>query len=262
MIKREICIEAINLKSNKLNGYRLLTVYSKELGILRLSGSRLGGRSEAFVRNNFWINYNEKSEIHSIKQSEFIGHCKGISQNYEKLINAWQWAEFLEACSHTGEDNSQELFDLFWTCLEKAEEMSVEVYEQRALILNLYFLWNLSHFLGYEPNLHLCQQNHEKSNCPLLKNEAKFHDLFFDFEQGGILCSACPSDLVMSTYSSKILGGIYKIFTELQNQNLKEILTKNLEINYQKPALEFAKKTLQKYLQVHAHHKLKSIGLK
>ena len=86
--------------------------------------------------------------------------------------------------------------------------------------------------------------------------------MFFDFEQGGILCSACPSDLVMSTYSSKILGGIYKIFTELQNQNLKEILTKNLEINYQKPALEFAKKTLQKYLQVHAHHKLKSIGLK
>ncbi len=262
MIKREICIEAINLKSNKLNGYRLLTVYSKELGVLKLSGSKLGGRAEAFVRNNFWINYSEKSDIHSIRQSEFIGLFKGINQNYEKLMGAWQWAEFLEACSHTGEDHSQEIFDLFWNCLKTLEEIPEQVYEQKGLILNLYFLWNLSHFLGYEPNLHLCQQNHEKFDCPLLKNEAKFHDLFFDFEQGGILCSACPGDLQMTPYSSKILGGIYKIFIDLKEQNLDQILSENIQNTHQKPALEFTKKTLQKYLQIHAHHKLKSISLK
>jgi len=241
--KQEIQIEAINLRTIKLNGYKLLSVYSKEYGLMKLSGSKLGGRSEPFVRNYFWIS-GGSNEIHNIKQSEFISHFKNLSLDLDKLTCAWQFAEFLEACSHFHEEKSPEIFNLFIECLTHMDTEEVDLQA-----LSNYFLWQLSEYLGYKPHLTLCEL--ESAECKLKQNPEL--EAWFDFEQGGVLCKGCSEKA--STDSVRILPGIYKLLNSLDgaNHNFKE--------KCKTGAVDFVNSLLKRYLQKHTSKKMKSLNI-
>lgn len=242
--RQEICIEALNLKTRKLNGYKLLTVYSKEYGVLKLTGSKLGGRSEPFVHNYFYIVFG-KEDIHKIVQTEFIGHFSKLNSNLERMAHAWQYADFLEACTEGQDEKSAQIFDLLFHSLKALEES-----ENNFEDISLQFLWQLSIFLGYKPNLSLCGLGPE---CHLQKNinQDNFPSAFFDFESGGILCLSCPSQEVIGSEAVKILPGIYKALLALEKGKMSE----NLKIN------KFLLSLLQRYLQKHSCRKLKSLEI-
>ncbi len=240
--KREVCIEAINLKTHKLSGYKLLSVYSKEYGLLKLSGSKLGGRSEPFVRNLFWIQMTEGADIHKIVNSEFQEHFSSLSLSLERMSTAWYFADYLEACSHPNEDRSQEIFSLF---LNSLKELSNQVSVPDLDSITISFMWDLARLLGYKPNLRMCNQ--EAAECSINRNQ----DLraWFDFEAGGILCEKCSE---RPSYDSVIiLPGIYKCLKLLdEGKTLNEC---------PKGAVSFVTQLLQRYLQRHTNRKMKSL---
>lgn len=245
---KETCIEAINLRTRKLNGFKLLTVFSREYGLIKLSGSKLGGRSEPFVHNLYWIG-NSKSEIHSIKHSEFKGQFRNITTDLDKLSLAWQYAEFLEACSHHQEERSSEIFDLFQETLSQLAQAANNDF---APISNNFF-WHLSELLGYKASLTLCDQ--PETNCAL-KSRPESVEAWFDFEHGGILCSACKQR--PSGDCIRVLPGIYKLLNILENSNQKTN-TNNSVKNI--AAEDFVTNILQKHLQKHTDRKMKSTNI-
>ncbi|MDJ0625699.1 MAG: DNA repair protein RecO [Candidatus Caenarcaniphilales bacterium] len=241
-MKESISIEAINLRTKKVNGFKILTVFSKEYGLIKLSGSKLGGRSEPFVHNRYWINFGS-NDIHSIKQTEFIDHFRNLSTDLDKLYLAWQFAEFIEACSHFHEERSEQIFDLLFECLDQLERNN----DVNNVELVNYFLWKLTEFLGYKPNLSMC----ERTKCSLLEGELV--DSWFSFQQGGVSCSAC-SNKPTSDFVT-ILPGIYKqlnYLSSIDEFQSQESISDN--------ALNFVRTLLQRYLQTHTDRKIKSIN--
>ncbi len=239
--KQEICIEAINLKTRKLNGYKLLTVYSKEYGVLKLTGSKLGGRSEPFVHNHFYISFG-KEDIHKIIQTEFIGYFSKLNLNLERMAHAWQYSDFLEACSEAQDERSPQIFDLLFNSLS-----SLQKTEDQFENISLQFLWQLSVLLGYKPNLGLCnlgQQCHLNQKL----NQENWPNAFFDLEAGGVLCSACPEEPITAE-SIKILPNVYKALLLLEKGQISD----NAKLN------QFLLGLLQRYLQKHTCQKLKSL---
>lgn len=237
---KEKCVEAINLRVQKLNGFKLITAFSKEHGLLKLCGSKLGGRSEPFVHNLYWIS-NSKSDIFSIRHTEFKGQFKELLTDLDRLTWAWQFAEFIETGSHYNEDKSREIFDLF---LGSLEQLSKSKKDEINFICSS-FLWNLSAMLGYKVSLGLCDR--ERSDCKLYK-ESENTEAWFDLEQGGIMCSACQERT--SRNKVKILPNIYRTLIGLENNR------KVSEHNQQ--AEEFITSLLQKHLQEHTNKRLKS----
>jgi DNA repair protein RecO (recombination protein O) len=236
--KREVCIEAINLRTHKLSGYKLLTVYSKEHGLIKLSGSKLGGRSEPFVHNRFWISIGQ-SEIHNIRQTEFIAHFTDVSRDLSKMAHAWQYAEFLEACTHENEERSEDIFNLLLGSLSSLEEGSTDLNT-----VSINFLWNLTKLMGYEPSLKLCGLPDQ--DCELV-NGARDREAWFDFEHGGLLCSACAER--PSPDSIDILPKIYAVLNGLE---------KGVIASASSGANQFVMSILQRYLQKHSKRKIKS----
>lgn len=169
----ELCVEAINLRSRKTISGRILSVYSKELGLLKLSGSKLGGRSEPFVNNLFWLKFRNDSEIQSIKASEFKRHFKDISSNLASLSYAWLFCELLENLSHFSDDKSKDVFNLFYSSLET---LNLAKDETSCIHTALEFTWRLLCLTGYKPDLSVLKN---------IKSESH-GDFFFDLTEGQI----------------------------------------------------------------------------
>ena len=238
----EIELEALNLRTRRLNGYKLLTVYSREYGLLKLSGSKLGGRSALLVHNKFWIKAG-REDIHRILQSEFLNYWPALSLNIEKMSFALFFAELLEKLTNSYDPESPQIFEL----LIKAVQQLAEAPLQNTQLENigLLFLWNLSKNLGYQPSVTLSDpQKHytfNTENQPIV---------WFDLNAGELIYSSYQST---NNYSKdnliQILPGIYRA---LQN------LSKNQAISSPQ-ANHFLFKLMQRYLQVHSPQKFKAL---
>ncbi|MDX1920969.1 MAG: DNA repair protein RecO [Candidatus Caenarcaniphilales bacterium] len=245
---QETRIEAINLRTRRVNGFKILTVFSKEYGLLKLSGSKMGGRSEPFVHNVYWIKLGP-SEIHNIKVTEFKGHFKQIIKDLDKMVYAWQFAELLEACSHFYEEKSEIIYNLFYETLSSLEEPNADY-----LLISNYFIWKLADSLGYKPNLRGCQK--EYSDCHL--NKTFNYEAWLDLEHGEISCNFCSQR--PSSEHVKILPGVYSSLHTLENiSNYEDYFTHASSRNEQ--AIEFVTKILQRYLQKHTEKRIKSMSV-
>jgi recombinational DNA repair protein (RecF pathway) len=242
-MKEEVKVEAINLHTKKLNGYKLITAYSREYGLVKMSGSKLGGRSEPFVKNNYWIKISN-SEIHQIKHSEFLHHQKGLIDDFDKLIFACQLSEYLESCSHFGDDHSSEIYELFDNCLALLGEGSQDLIH----IMN-YFLWNLSGELGYQPNLFGCLDR--LPSCHLKEN--KDLKCWFDLDHGDLFCERCSNGEFGEIV--QILPSVLQSLIGLNEKNYLQFKRENLK------AEEFVKSILHRHIQRHCLKKIKLIGL-
>lgn len=169
-------IRAINLQVKKLPKNKLIKVYSREKGLLLLSGTKLGGRSEPFVENIFSVKFNNNSDIHNIKASDYQQHFKNILLDYNQLSIAWHFAELLENFSHSYDIHSPELFDLFYISLDSLNN-SQSYQEEISLPILLKFLWNFILFTGYKPDFSILIQETINKNTIL----------YFDLEEGELI---------------------------------------------------------------------------
>lgn len=221
-------IRAINLQTKKLPKNKLLKVYSRERGLLLLSGNKLGGRSEPFVENIFTVKFSNRSDIHTIQASDFQLHFKNILLDYNHLSIAWNFAELLESFSHSDDVHSPELFDLFYISLDSLNQ--AEYYqEDKSLLILLKFLWNFIVFIGYKPDFKILDNYLGQEKI-----------LYFDLEEGELIAHK-PEDSINNNYSYiDILPKVQQAFSYLLASEYS-----NLNISLQK----FCISILLRYLQ-------------
>ncbi|MDX1918962.1 MAG: DNA repair protein RecO C-terminal domain-containing protein [Candidatus Caenarcaniphilales bacterium] len=238
---KEVCIEAINLRSIKLNGFKLLVVYSREYGLLKLSGSKLGGRSEPFVHNLYWIGMGSE-EIHRIKQSEFQDYYREITSDFTRLSCASTMAEILEQCTHFHEEQSAAIFGLFRESLTLLNHRDKP---EKSILLN--FLWRICELIGYGVNLRLC--GYEGRDCALSRDLQKV-EAWLDLDHGGISCSTCT--MLRPGHSIEVLPNIYQAMLALKEGHYE--CTQNASTH-------FLINLLLRHIQNQTDRKLKSVDL-
>lgn len=146
----EIYITGINLHTVKLLNNKLLKIYSPDHGLVMLSGTKLGGRSEPFVINKYHIRITPNKDIFHIKQSEFVSHYTSINTHYELMSWSWYIAELYSIFSHFNDSQSQELYELLCNTLTAFQYYNPEEFSYR--IIALEFLWEFIGLIGFCPN--------------------------------------------------------------------------------------------------------------
>ncbi len=179
-------VEGINLRCQRLNGYKLLTVFTRELGLLKLTGSKLGGRSEPFVHIRYSFEHKTNREIFNIKSSEFIGSYPKLYEDYDRLQLAWEGAGYLDSCCEQNFEGLEPIFDQFLLFLSTLNEQ-----QANPKLIFLQFVWGLCGDLGYEPSPCL---HGEPELCALNFLEGNSCRAFFDLLGGGLICPVCQAE--------------------------------------------------------------------
>ncbi len=247
-MKKEVCCDCINLRCRKLPSTRILSVYSKEYGLVKLSGSKLGGRAQSFICNKFWIELQEGKDIYNIKHSEFIKNFSNLEKDLLILYHAFFYVEILEQASHFHDEKSEKIFNLLYKALEYLDELAIKENNNSFVLCNtLYFLWNIIILLGYEPVLNI-KDNFESEN-----------KIIFDFENGLIDFKA--HDFKFSKdFCVELLPNSYKAFLNLEKLKLSNIEDLEKTINLNDKLIFFLINTLQRYLQIKIDRKFKSFS--
>ena len=238
-MKKDLLIRSINLSCKKIGSSRILFVYSKEYGLLKLSGRKLAGRSQSFVENLFFVREQKNSDILAIQRSEFQRDFPQISTDYEKMLLALKYCFYLQKTSHYQDEKSPQIYQLFLESLEKINLLDLELsFDQLKKIYCFYelkFLFELVDLLGYQINLQACANSQKE------KNSSSF---WFDFSQGSLICDSCRDK---KKKYLKILPGV---FTYLQKLRERENFSQ-LELEKKQRVNQFLLKIMQSYLRFH-----------
>lgn len=230
--QNHVKINALNLRLIKLPQHKIIKVYSDEYGLLSLSGKRLGGRSEPFVHNIFYIKYNPQKDIQQIQHSEFQQHFHGLQKDFERLSYAMYICELVEVFSHLNDPVSKDIYLTLYDTLARLHmgyETPVEII--------LYFLWEFIDLAGYKPNLTLLETSYN-------------HDsLFFCLEDGELTSSINRTN---TKYLIQLLPRIQKGIHNLLHTNISSI----------EPEIQnFILSMLQRYLHHKSDSKLKTFDI-
>jgi DNA repair protein RecO len=231
---RESRIEAVNLRQKKLNGYRLLTVFSREHGLLKLTGSKLGGRAEPLLVNAYWIVWG-REDIHRIRSSEFGENFRALRQDLATLAWAWHYCELVEIGAPFQEERSGEIFELLVASLRELDRSTRE-----PQVVGLWFLWSLLELIGYRPSIPICGRPPQA--CPAEMGE----ECIFEPAQGGVTCAACGQP---SAQAVRLLPRAYATLRQLSRD---EMLTSS------RPTLAFVASLLRGYLETQTGKRLAS----
>gem|GEM_PF-3458816 len=256
-MKKDLLIRSINLSCKKIGSNRILFVYSKEYGLIKLSGQKLAGRSQSFVENLFWIREQKNTDIYVIRKSEFQRNFQNLSTDYEKILLALKYCFYLQKTSHYRDEKSSQIYKLLLNSLEKLDFLSLQEPFSGAnqiyySFYELEFLFKLTDLLGYRINFRACSK---KEQCNLKKN---LNCAWLDFQEGIILCDFCKRER-NTTYEEskqkkqiKLLPKVFLSLEELRKERIfsQEELRKKQKIN------SFLLSLLQNYLSLHADIKL------
>ena len=149
----------------------------------------------------------QNKEIHQLTEASCYYAHTGISGSFSKLSIA-QFLNEILLKSLKEQSSNQHLFDFIETCFTFLSDS-----EENYINLHLYFLLELSRYLGFGP-----QNNHNKA------------DSFFDIREGRFSNNELPFPLGLSDSDSELFSGFLKQdilkteYSGAQRQNLIEIL--------------------------------------
>jgi len=150
-------VTGINLKSMPLGeADRLLTILTREQGLLRAvatgarkQNSKLGGRSELFVVNE-WLIAQGRS-LDKVLQAETLESYPGLGQDLRKLTASQYLAEIC-LCQALSEQPQEELFYLLNEHLKRIEQSP----SNQVLAHLTHGIFQLLVLAGIAPQVHLC----------------------------------------------------------------------------------------------------------
>jgi DNA repair protein RecO (recombination protein O) len=182
----------------------LLTFFSQEYGrievlarSLRKIKSKLRSSLELF--SLIQIEYIQGKHYKTLTDALRIKNYKGIKESPAKLKIAFYIADILERLIHSQEKDDG-IWQLLLDTLDRLENhqlvrgddyfnFSNESLLEKHWDLKLmyyYFFWSLIETLGYKPELYY---------CPLCQKRLKPSELYFSFQEGGVICEHCFSKL-------------------------------------------------------------------
>jgi len=157
---------------------------------------------------------NQKTLTDAIAIEKF----EGIKKDFGKIKTAYRIAEALDGLIR-GQEKDQKIYDLleevFYKLDDCAAASDARIFSEplsapiKLEIIFYYFIWNLFSVLGYQVNLY---------NCALCQKKLSPQYLFFNSEEGGIICDAC---FLRTGKGERICPDVVKIVRLLAEKNWK-----------------------------------------
>lgn len=238
---------AINIRSYNLSeSDKIIVMYSKEKGLIKgvakgskKTSSKLGGRMDMLVANKLMLH--KGKNLDTICQAEALDTFMNLRRDMDKLFYSMYCAEIINNFGIENDPNSEEIFNLFYSLLET---MSKAKTKEETLLSVLRFQLQVMNVSGYSLETDQCV----KCNCKINEEE-----IYFSFEQGGILCKDCkPSSIGAQKMHYKIKDFIKVLQTTdfTEKTRYDELATEKV--------CDFCFKLLKKYIEFYSPKKFKT----
>lgn len=188
-MKEQFTTNVINLKSYSISeADKIIVMYSKEKGIIKgiakgikKPASKLGGRMDMLVANKLMLN--KGRNLDTICQAEALNTFFNLRRDMNKLFYAMYCSEIIANFGIENDPNSEEIFNLFYTFLEKMSEAKTK---EQIMLCVLRFQLKIMNITGYSLEL---------DNCVKCMKSPESEEIYFSTEHGGILCKSCACDI-------------------------------------------------------------------
>lgn len=210
-------------KADRLDADRIFSVFSRDFGRLEILAkgirkieSKLRGGIEIFSLSE--IEFVEGKHQKTLTDAVFIEKFKNISENQDKFKIALKISDVLDNFI-LGQQEDGPVFDLLLSTFNKLNETEDSL--QKIQLVYYYFVWNFLSILGYRPEIQRCV------NCHLELNP---QELFFSFEEKGILCKNCLS---LDKKAERVDSNVVKILRLIFSGDWQTISKLKIEVPLQ-----------------------------
>ena len=181
-MRQQYTTNAINLKTYDFGeADKIVMMYSKDKGLIKCiaKGSKkpngkLCGRMDMFVANNLLLTKGKSMD--TVSQAEMVNSFFRIRQNTEKMFYSMYCVETIKNFGEENDENSNLVYDLLYSVLEKISESKTEV---EVILAAIRFQLKVMNIFGYTP---------EFKNCNICMTEIGNNFSKFSHENGGLVC--------------------------------------------------------------------------
>ena len=211
-------------KENRGEADQLFTIYTKDFGRLEILGkairkisSKLRAGIDIFSLSE--IEFIQGKTHRTLTDAIPIRKFENLKKDLNKLKIAYKISEVLNDLIKRPEPDLK-IWRLINEVFQKLNNCPAFVIE--CSLIYYYFFWNLTSFLGYQPDLY---------HCALCQKKLRLERLYFNKKENGIICSDCfgrfKAGIEITPETIKILRIILK-------QNWPTLLKLKIEAQYLK----------------------------
>ena len=152
-----------------------------------------------------------------------------LRKDLKKLKIAFDISEMIDSLIR-GEERDEKIWEILAETFERLNEISLSIKE--CWLIYYYFLWNFLSILGYKPQLNFCS---------ICQKKLVPQDLYFSFQEGGVICLNCSKKL---KEKKKISPEAVKILRLILEKDFDFIKKLKIEKGYQKEIKEISENYL------------------
>lgn len=171
-------------KTERGEADQLFTIYTKDFGRLNILGkgirkisSKLRAGIEIFYLSE--IEFIQGKAHKTLTDALLIDRFNSLRSDLKRLNIAFKIAKALDRFTSKQEPDKK-IWQLLQETLKKLDDSKLKIYSLE--LIYYYFLWNLFSVLGYQPELSSCLFCGKKISPGLV---------YFDSDEGGLICSSC-----------------------------------------------------------------------
>jgi len=171
-------------KENRSEADQLFNIYTKDFGKLEILGkairkitSKLRSGAELFYLSE--IEFIQGKVYKTLTDAILVNKFKNLRRDLGKLKIAYRISNIFDSLVR-GQEKDENIWNLLMHVFNELDNQQPTISNQQ--LLYYYFLWNLFSFLGYSPQLY---------NCISCQKKLIPEILYFNFNEGGIVCQNC-----------------------------------------------------------------------
>lgn len=192
---------------------KVFTIFTKDFGKLKILGksirkikSKLRAGTQPFYLSE--IEFIQGKTYKTLTDAVMIKNFKSLREDSDKLQFAYRIADNINVLVKEKEKDGK-LWDLVMDAFKNLDKCSNS--ESSCFFIYYYFLWNFLSCLGYKPEL---------DSCAFCQKELFPDKLYFNSEQGGIICNNCFRELKVG---KKVSAELIKIIRFLLKEDLETL---------------------------------------
>lgn len=180
---------------------QLFTLYTKDFGKIKVLGksirkitSKLRVGIERFYLSE--IEFIQGKAYKILTDAILIEKFKNLRKDLDRLTVAVKISTALDELVK-GQEPDKKIWNLLSEVFRELERVDSKI--KNLELIYHYFFWRLLFSLGYKPELY---------NCPVCQKKLEPEELYFNKEQGGIICKGC---FLKEKLGKKVEADIVKI---------------------------------------------------
>ena len=243
MFARYKTLGIILVDEDRKEADKLFTVFTKDFGKLKILGkgirkikSKLRAGTQPFYLSE--IEFIQGKAYKTLTDAAMVKNFENLRKDLTKLKFACKIAENINALVRDIEVD-EELWKLVVATFRNLDKCSNS--DSSCFFTYYYFLWNFLSRLGYKPEL---------DYCTFCQKKLSPENLYFNSEQGGIICNSCFKELKIG---KKISLELVKIIRFLLREDWKILY--RLKINLKD------KKELEKVSEIYLSYLISILSL-